>query len=150
MFIHYTISLSSFCQLIWGHWTYEMPVKYILSIVWVRLSIFSHLFVIQYMGLCVFSLPISFVMIERIYILCFIIIINLEVRSIIHCLGLGHKTMVCAVCLSIFLSLLKIDKNCFSFNILVMKCGHNLAQDATDRRSLYVYNCDLIGSFIFS
>ena len=42
-------------------------------------------------------------MIERIYILCLIIIIKSEVWTITHCLGLGHETMVCAVCLSIFL-----------------------------------------------
>ena len=46
--------------------TYKKPVRYILSHVWVRLSIFSQLSVIQYMGLRVFSLPISIVMIERI------------------------------------------------------------------------------------
>ena len=55
-------------------------------------------------GLCVISLPISLVMIERISILCLIIIIKLDVWTIIHCLELGHETMVCAVCLSIFLS----------------------------------------------
>ena len=43
-------------------------------------------------------------MIERIYILCLIIIIESEVWTITHCLGLGHETMVCAVCLSVFLS----------------------------------------------
>ena len=42
-------------------------------------------------------------MIERIYILCLIIIIKSEVWTITHCLGLGHETMVCAVCLSMFL-----------------------------------------------
>ena len=36
-------SLSSLCKLIWRHWTYEMPVRYILSNVWVRFSIFSTL-----------------------------------------------------------------------------------------------------------
>ena len=41
--------------------------------------------------------------IERIYILCLIIIIKSEVWTITHCLGLGHEAMVCAVCLSIFL-----------------------------------------------
>ena len=80
-----------------------MPVRYILSSVWVRLSIFSHLSIIQYMGLCVFSLPISLVMIERIYVCFLIIIIKSEVWTIIHCLWLDHETMVCAVCLSIFL-----------------------------------------------
>ena len=75
----------------------------IICRVCVRLSIFSQLSIIQYVGLCVFSLPISFVMIERIYILCLIIIIKSEVWTITHCLGLGHEIMVCAVCLSIFL-----------------------------------------------
>ena len=42
----------------------EGIVRYILSSVWVRLSIFSPLSIIQYVGLYVFSLPISIVMIE--------------------------------------------------------------------------------------
>ena len=49
----------------------KLPVRYILSSVWVRLSIFSLLSIIQYMGLCVLSLPVSLVMIERIYTLCY-------------------------------------------------------------------------------
>ena len=88
---------------IWRHWTYKMPVRYNLSSVWVRLCIFSRLSIIQYVGLCVLSLPISFLMIKRIYILCLIIIIKSEVWTITHYLGLGHETMICAVCLSIFL-----------------------------------------------
>ena len=107
LFVHYTISLSSLCKIIWRHWTYKMPVRYILSSVWVRLSTSSQLSIvqsiIQYVGLCVFSLPTPLVMIERVYILCLIIIIKSEVWTIAHCLGLGHETMVCAVCLSIFL-----------------------------------------------
>ena len=87
---------------IWKYWTYKMLVRYDLSSVWVRLSIFSQLSIIQYVGLCVFSLPISFVMIGIIYILC-LIIIKSEIWTITHYLGSGHKTMVCAVCLSIFL-----------------------------------------------
>ena len=71
LFVHYTISLSSLCKLIWGHWTYKIPVRYILSRMRVRLSIFSQLSIIQYMGLYVFSLPISLVMIERIYTLSY-------------------------------------------------------------------------------
>ena len=58
---------------------------------------------IQYVGLCVSNSPISFVMIEKIYTLCLIIIIKSEVWTITHCLGLGHETMVCAVCHSVFL-----------------------------------------------
>ena len=42
------------------------------------------------------------VMIERIYILCLVIIIKSEVWTITHCLGLGDETMVCAVCLFVF------------------------------------------------
>ena len=49
-----------YANFIWRHWTYKMPVRYNLSCVWVRLSIFSQLFIIQYVGLCVFSWPISF------------------------------------------------------------------------------------------
>ena len=105
LFVQYTISLSSLCILIWRHWIYQMPLRYILSIVWVRLRIFSPLSINQYVGLYVFSLPISLVMIERMYILYLIIIINSEVWTITHCLGLGHETMVSAVCLSIFLFL---------------------------------------------
>ena len=90
------------CALFWRHWTYKMPARYILSSVWVRLSIFSPLSIIQYVGLPVFSLPISIVMIERIYILSLIIIIKSEVWTITHCSGLGHETMVSAACISIF------------------------------------------------
>ena len=103
LFVQYTISLSSLCKLICRHWFYKMPVRYILSSVWVRFSIFSPLSIVQYVGLYVFSLPISRVMIERIYILCLIINIESEVWTITHCLGLGHETMVPAVCLSILL-----------------------------------------------
>ena len=31
LFVQYTISLSSLCKLIWRHWTYRTPVRYILS-----------------------------------------------------------------------------------------------------------------------
>ena len=103
LFVQYTISLSSLCKFIWRHWTYKMPVRYIISSVWVRLSIFSPLSIIQYVGLYVFSLPISVVMIERIYIVCLIIIIKSEVLTITHCLGLGHETMMSPVSISIFL-----------------------------------------------
>ena len=71
LFVHYTISLSSLCKLIWRHWTYKMPARYILSSVWVRLSIFSQLSILHYMGLCVFSLPISLMMTEKVYTLSY-------------------------------------------------------------------------------
>ena len=44
-------------------------------------------------------------MIERINILCQIITIKSEVWTITHCLGLGHETMLCTVCLFVFLFL---------------------------------------------
>ena len=107
LFVQYIISLS-LCKIIWRHWTYKMPVRYILSSVWVKLSIFPESSIIQsiihYVGLCVFSLPTTLLIIERICILCLIIIIKSEVWTITHCLGLGHETIVCAVCLFIFLS----------------------------------------------
>ena len=67
LFVHNITSLSSLCKLIWRHWTFQIY----LSSVWVRLSIFSQLSIIWYMGLCVFSLPISTVMIEIIYTLSY-------------------------------------------------------------------------------
>ena len=71
LFVHYTISLSSLCKLIWRHWTYKMPVRYILSSVWVKLSIFSQSSSVHYMGLCVFSLPIFLMITEQIYTLSY-------------------------------------------------------------------------------
>ena len=69
LFVQNTSSLSSLCKIIWRHWNYEMPVRYILSSVWVKLSVFSQLSIIQCMGLCVFSFPISLVM--KIYTLSY-------------------------------------------------------------------------------
>ena len=63
LFAHYTISLSSLCRLIWRHWTNKMPVRYMRPSVCLRLRLLSQLSFIQYMGLCVFSLPNSPVMI---------------------------------------------------------------------------------------
>ena len=67
----YTISLSSLCRLIWRHWTNKMLVRYMLPSVCLRLRLFSQLSFIQYMGLCVFSLPDSPVMIVRMGILSY-------------------------------------------------------------------------------
>ena len=63
-----------------------------------RLSQFAQLYFMQYMGLCVSSLPVSLMMIVRICVLYLIIIIKSEVWPICHCLWLGHETMVCTVC----------------------------------------------------
>ena len=98
LFIHNTISFSSLYKLIWRHWNYKMHVRYILPSVWVRLSILSQLSIIQYMGLCVFSLPISPVMIEMVYTLSYYHH-QIGNMNFTRCFGLGHETMVCAVCL---------------------------------------------------
>ena len=65
LFTDYTISLSSLCRLIWRHWTTKMLVRYMMPSVCLRLRQFSQLSFIQYMGLCVFSLPNSPVIIVR-------------------------------------------------------------------------------------
>ena len=98
----FTVSLSSLCKIIWRPWTYQ-NVCQIYVVECVKWGIFSHLSIMQYVGLCVFSLTISPVMIEKVYILCLIIITKPKVWTTIHCLGLGYETIVCAVCLFIFL-----------------------------------------------
>ena len=65
LFADYTISLSSSYRLIWRHWTNRIFVRYMLPSVCLRLKLFSQLSFIQYMGLCVFSLPNSQLMIVR-------------------------------------------------------------------------------------
>ena len=95
---HYTISWFPLCRVIWKHGTYKMLVRYILSSICLRLSLFSRLSVMQYMGLCVFTLSISLLIIVRIIEL-HLIIIKSEVWITSFCFGLGHETMVCFVCL---------------------------------------------------
>ena len=63
---NYTISLSSLCRLIERLWTTKMLVRYMLPSVCLRLRQFFQVSFIQYMGLCVFSLLNSPVMIVRI------------------------------------------------------------------------------------
>ena len=65
-------------------------VGYILSSVCLRLSQFPRLPCMQYIGLCVFSLPINLMMIVRIRVLYLIIIIKSEVLPICHCLAIGQ------------------------------------------------------------
>ena len=62
-------------------------------------------------------------MIERICILCLIIIIKSEVCTITHCLGLGHETMVSAVCLSMFLPRMQLSIESQSPITYVSKMG---------------------------
>ena len=76
----------------------------------------SQLAFVQYMGLCVFSLPIYLMMSVRISVLDFIIIIKSEVSPIFHCWGFGNELMVCAACLSIFLYIVCLK--CLLYHIL--------------------------------
>ena len=75
----------------------------------------KHIFsVIHYTiyGGCVFLVyPFSLWWLRE-YTLCLIIIIKSNVWIIIHCLGLGHETMLCAVCLSIFLFEVELHVDC--------------------------------------
>ena len=105
LFVQYTISLSSLCKLIWRHWTYKMLVRwYILSSVWVRLSIFFPLSIIQYVRLFFVSLPISLVMIE---------IINIYTLSYCHQIGSMNYYPLFRV------RSWNIDVRCMSFYILI-------------------------------
>ena len=101
LFADYTISLSSLCRLIWRYWTTKMIVRYMMPSVCLRLRQSSQLSFIQYMGLCVFSLLNSHVMIVR---MCTLSYYHHQTGGMNHwLLLLGHETVVCAVCLTMFL-----------------------------------------------
>ena len=103
---HYNIIKSFIMQSYLKASTYQMLVRYIYICVWhmcLTLNKFSKLFFTQYIGLCVFSLPISHVMIVRVCVLDLINVIKSEILFISHCLGLSHETIVCAVCPVMFL-----------------------------------------------
>ena len=82
-----SISLSSVCKHIWRHCN--------ICNIWGCVLQFTHFpcddWENKYIYICL------------IIIIIIIIIIKSEVWTIIHCLGLGHETMVCAECLPIFL-----------------------------------------------
>ena len=104
---------------IWRHWTYRMPVRYNLSSVWVRLSISSQLSVIFYTICGAVCFQFTHFLCddwENIYFLCLIIIMKSEVWTTTHCLRFGHETMVCAVCLSIFLRII------MPHNLMLSEC----------------------------
>ena len=102
LFADYTISLSSLCRLIWKHWTTKMLVRYMMPSVFLRLRQFSQLSLYSLYGAVSSAYPILLWW-SRECVLYLIIIIKPEVWIINHCLGLGHETMVCAVCLTMFL-----------------------------------------------
>ena len=101
LFADYTISLSSLYRLIWKHWTTKMLVRYMMPSVCLRLRQFSQLSLYSLYGAVRSAYPIILWW-SRECVLYLIIIIKPEVWIINHCLGLGHETMVCAVCLTMF------------------------------------------------
>ena len=78
-----------FCRVCGSDWSYSL--SYLIYNVWG--CVFS-----------VYSFPLWW-LIE--YILCLFIIIKSEVWIIVNCLGLGHESMVCAVCLSMFCKIME-------------------------------------------
>ena len=76
LFFHQRFLIIFSLSSLWRYWTSKILIRYILSSVCLRLSQISQLSVMQYMGLCVFSLPISLMMIVRICVLYLIIIIK--------------------------------------------------------------------------
>ena len=86
---------------LWMHWTTKMLVVYVLPNVCLRLRQLSQLSFIDIWG-CVCSVS-QFSCDGRKNVCTYlIIIIKSEVWFINHCLGLGHQTMICAVCLTMF------------------------------------------------
>ena len=104
LFADYTISLSSLCRLMWKHWTTKMLVRYLMPSVCLRLRQFSQLSLYSLYGAVCLQLTQFCDDRENVY---FILLSSsnrkYESWIINHCLGLGHETMVCAVCLTMFL-----------------------------------------------
>ena len=67
----------------------------------------SRLSFMQYMGLHVIRWLISLLIIMRMFLPHLIVIFKSEWWLICHWLGLGHGTMVCALCLTAFLLIIK-------------------------------------------
>ena len=101
LFADYTISLSSLCRLIWRYWTNKMLQVYAAECVSKIETILAIIFHSIYGAVCL-QLT-QFVSWLWEYVLYLIIIIKSEVWIVNHCLGLGHETMECAVCLTMFL-----------------------------------------------
>ena len=104
----------------WRYRTSKMPVRYILSRVCLRLSQFSQLSFMQYMGLCWFGLPIYIIMIVRIRALYLIIINKSEVWLIWHYFGLGHENG--KRCVYIFLCSYHHDYAMLFESVELIKC----------------------------
>ena len=99
LFALYTTSLSQLCRRIWRYWTSKILVSYTLSSVFTSKSV-SQLSVMQYMGLCI-QLTDFYDDCEDICVLmCILLSSSIRKCDPFLCLGLGHKRVLCAVCLS--------------------------------------------------
>ena len=102
-FVHYTVSLSSLWKRICRYLNFwKVCQMYFVECV----SKMAHILLVIHYSIY-WAVCFQFAQFLRDgwenILLCLIIIIKLEVWTIIHCLGLGHEAMVCAVCLFIFL-----------------------------------------------
>ena len=90
IFAHGTIHYPQIHKCVWMHWAYQMLLTYGVSSVYLRLDSFSRLSFMQYIGLCVFRLPISFLLTANVYIICPLIIIKREMRIMNHRFRFGQ------------------------------------------------------------
>ena len=84
LFALYATSLSLWCRRICRYWTSKILVSCTLPSVCLRFRQFSQSSSMQYVGQCVFRLPISLMVIVRICVLYLVIIIKSEVWHICH------------------------------------------------------------------
>ena len=114
MFAHYTTSLS-LCRRIWRYWMSKIFVKYIMSSVCLILSQFSQSFSCNIWARVYAVYQFILWWLWEKSVLYLNTIIKSKSWPICHCLCLGHRTMGCAVCLSIFLfqiyTILSISNN---------------------------------------
>ena len=94
-------------------WTSEKLVRYILLSVCLRLSQFSQSSFMQCMGLCVFSLPISRMIIVRICVLYLIIII--KIGSMTHLPLFRVRSRNNGICCTSFYNLIYHEKRKLSY-----------------------------------
>ena len=109
LFVQYTISLLSLCKLIWRHWTYKMPVRYILSSACVSKTkhILSAIHYIICGAVCFQFTHFCCDDWENIYTLSYY---HLQIGSMNYYplfRVIGHETMVSAVCLYILVPFLR-------------------------------------------
>ena len=99
---------------------FQNLVSCILSSACLSLRELSQLSLFRYMDCVCFQLQLTcLLMIVEILVIHSIITIKLEIWIISKCLGIGHETMVCAVCLAIFIRICDMDwlLRCISFTL---------------------------------